>query len=264
MSKYEKLLDIIKGLKKCAVCFSGGVDSFFLLYAATEALGHENVLAITFKTDFFAESEFERAVKGIKRLNVRHIIVELDMFANGAIRVNDENRCYYCKKQLLTEAIEVARKNGFENVIEGTNASDVTDYRPGCRALEELKILSPLKEAGLAKDEIIELLYKKGFFEVVRPPDACLATRIMQGEELTKEKLTMTEQAEDFIKILGYDLVRVRNVGGDAVIELDLKDMEKFRERHFAKVEAKLQQLGYKGVRLNEEGYIRGNMNKKN
>lgn len=263
MEKYEKLLNILKGLKRCAVCYSGGVDSFFLLFAATEALGRENVLAITFKTDFFAGSEFERAIHGIKKLNVRHIVAELDLLGSKSIVQNDANRCYYCKKYLIESAIEIADKNGFENVIEGTNASDMLDHRPGCRALAELGILSPLKEAGLVKDEIIELLYKKGFFEVVRPPDACLATRIREGEPITKEKLNMTEQAEDFIKILGYALVRVRNVGGDASVELDKNDIEKFKTRHFAKVEAKLKQLGYKNVRINEKGYVRGNMNGK-
>jgi len=263
MHKYEKLLDIIKKLKKTAVCYSGGVDSFFLLFAATEALGRENVLAITFKTDFFAGSEFDRALTGIKRLNVRHIVAELDMLGSESIIANDANRCYYCKKYLIEKALELARQNGFENVIEGTNASDIFDHRPVCRALQELHVLSPLKEARLAKDEIIELLYKKGFFEVVRPPDACLATRIREGEPITKEKLHMTEQAEDFIKILGYALVRVRNVCGEASIELEKEEIEKFKARHFAKVEAKLIQLGYKNISVDEKGYRRGNMNNK-
>jgi len=252
MQKYHKLLDILRALKKCAVCFSGGIDSFFLLYAAKEALGTENVMAVTLKTDFFAECDFERALIGIKKLNVRHEIVELDLLQDKNVRVNDQNRCYFCKKQMVFAAIEAAKKYGFDNVVEGTNASDIEDHQPSCRALNELKIQSPLLEAGLAKDEIIDLLYKKGFFEVVRPPDACLACRIPAGEEITKEKLQRTEQAEDFIKILGYCGVRVHHVGADAVVELNEGDKDKFIKKHQKMVEKKLKDLGYKKMLIQE------------
>lgn len=253
MQKYERLLKILRAFKKCAVCFSGGVDSFFLLYAAKEALGAENVIAITLKTDFFAEYDFEHTLKGIKRLNVRHMVLEIDLLKNADICKNNEDRCYFCKKQMvLAAAAEAAKKYGFEHVVEGTNASDFEDHQPSCRALNELNIKSPLLLAGLTKDEIIDLLYKKGFFEVVRPPDACLACRIPVGETINKEKLQRTEQAENFIKILGYSGFRVHHVGDDAVIELRTGDLEKYKTRHQNMVEKKLKNLGYKNIFIQE------------
>ena len=199
------------------------------------------------------ENDFEHTLKGIKKLNVRHVVVELDLLKDADICKNNEDRCYYCKKQMvLSAAAEAARKCGFEHVVEGTNASDLEDHQPSCRALNELNVKSPLLIAGFTKDEIIELLYKKGFFEVVRPPDACLACRIPVGEPITKEKLERTEQAEDFIKILGYSGFRVHHVGDDAVIELRPGDLERYRIRHQNMVEKKLKKLGYKNVRIQE------------
>lgn len=250
MQKYEKLLEILRGMKKAAVMFSGGIDSFFLLYAAKEAMGSENVMAVTLKTDFFAECEFERALIGIKKLKVKHITVEDDLLADENIRKNGEDRCYYCKGRMIRKALEAVKPLGFDQVVEGTNASDMEDHQPSCRALEELNVRSPLLEAGLKKDEIISLLFKKGFFEVVRPPDACLACRVAPNEEITREKLQMTEQAEDFIKIMGYCGVRVHYRNGNAVIDIDKNDSEKFQGRHFKMVEKKLKELGYGEIQI--------------
>jgi uncharacterized protein len=250
MDKYEKLMDILRGLKKAAVCFSGGIDSFFLLYAAKEALGDENVMAVTLKTDFFAECDFERTLIGIKKLKVKHITVEDDLLTDENIRQNSKDRCFYCKGRMVRKALEAVRQYGFDQVVEGTNASDMADHQPSCNALAELGVKSPLLEAGLAKDEIISLLFKKGFFEVVRPPDACLACRVAVNEEITKEKLAMTEQAEDFIKIMGYQGVRVCYEAGNAVILIDKDEAERFAARHFKMVEKKLKELGYGQVRV--------------
>ncbi len=260
--KYQELLKILKEYGKCAVCFSGGMDSFILLLAAKEAVGKENVIAITMDTEFYPREDIDRTSSTIKQIGVEHVIISLKLMVDEKITKNDENRCYYCKKAMMTRAKLECEKRNIPVLFEGTNASDIFDHRPGMKACDEVGARSPLKEAGLTKPEIKELLSKKGFFEIVRPPDACLASRIKYDEPITLEKLKMTDAAEDYIKIFGYQVLRVRNVSGKAVIELDKNEIQNFKEKHLAMVEKKLLQLGYTGVEVAKGGYVHGSMNK--
>ena len=250
--KYQVLLDIIKKHKKCAVCFSGGMDSFLLLLAAKEALGKENVIALTLNTEFYPNEEIECTASAIKQIGVRHIIISLDLLdKNENIAKNDEKMCYYCKYTMMQRSVSECENRGISAIFTGINASDDSD-KPGITACKELGILCPLLEAGITKPEIRDMLAKKGFFEIVRPSDSCLALRIAKNEPITLEKLKMTDMAEDFIKIFGYMSPKVCNVSGRAVIELNKDDVEKFKERHFNVVEKKLLQLGYTGVEIIE------------
>lgn len=261
--KYQALLDLIKTYESCAVCFSGGMDSFLLLLAAKEALGKENVIALTMKTEFYPSEEIECTASAIKQIGVEHIIVSLSLLdQNENISKNDQNICYHCKYTMMERAVMECRYRGIPVLFEGSNASDISNHAPGIAACSELGIISPLKEVGITKPEIREILSKKGFFEIVRPPDSCLALRIMQDEPITLKKLKMTDTAEDFIKIFGYETLRVCNVSDKAIIELDKKDIQKFREQHLKMAEKKLLQLGYVSVEVSDSGYARNSMKK--
>ena len=258
--KFDRLIAFLKQYSNCAVLYSGGVDSFFLLYAALQALGKENVTAVTMKTAFVSKSEFEIATRGIRELDAQHRVFDLDIFQDPDAVRNDEKRCYYCKRFMLKNVLK--QLHGFDVVMDGTNKSDAKDYRPGAVALAENHIVSPLKEVGYEKAEIMEDLRQAGFEAFVRPADACLATRICQGEKLTKHKLEQTQCAEQYIKQFDCTLVRVRMIGSDANIELLPEEIERFRP-HLDEVRSYfIKTLGYRNVTLSEKGYVRGSMNK--
>ncbi|MEZ4357700.1 MAG: ATP-dependent sacrificial sulfur transferase LarE [Eubacteriales bacterium] len=260
MNKYLKLIEFIKKYKNCGVMFSGGTDSFFLLSAAIDAIGKDNVTAITLKTPFVSKSEIETAVSGAKMLNAKHIIIGFDILNDDNVVVNDTERCYYCKKAILGYAISKLDELKLEVLFDGTNKSDEGDYRPGMKALFEFGVISPLKQVGFEKSEIMDELKSRGFKKMARSADACLATRIKTGQKITKEKLNKIEKAEEYIKSFGVKLVRVRTIDDNAVIELLKEDIENFKKEHLGEALIKLKKIGYKNVSLSKEGYKRGSM----
>ena len=258
--KYTKLLEFIKKYKNCGVMFSGGTDSFFLLSAAIDAIGRDNVTAITMKTPFVSKSEIETALLGAKILDANHLVIDLNILDNSDVTANDAERCYYCKRAILSCAISKLGEIKLEVLFDGTNKSDEGDYRPGLKALLEFGIISPLKQVGYEKPEIMSELKLRGFDKMARLADACLATRIKCGQKITKEKLSIIEQAEEYIKSFGVKLVRVRTIDDNAVIELLPDDIDDFRKEHLDDAILKLKKIGYKNVSLSDEGYKRGSM----
>ena len=201
-----------------AIAFSGGVDSAFLLYAAKKyAL---KCKAYYVKTEFQPEFEFADAKKLAESLGIEMRVIEKEVLADSRVAQNPVDRCYFCKKLIFSEIRTRAAEDGFTVLLDGTNASDDADDRPGMKALSELEVRSPLRECGLTKPEIRKLSQEAGLFTWNKPAYACLATRIPPNEPINREKLKNIEKAEDYLFSKGYMDFRVRTVNGHAMIEV--------------------------------------------
>jgi len=244
------LSDFFKENGKAALGFSGGVDSAYLLYAAIK--NEAKVRAYYVKSAFQPVFELEDAKRLAEGLKADLKILELDVLAERAVAENLSDRCYHCKKKIFTAIARAAAEDGYAVLMDGTNASDDAGDRPGMRALKELAVRSPLREAGLTKAEIRELSREAGLFTWDKPAYACLATRIPTGSEITAEKLQKTEKAEDFLSRLGFSDFRVRMMGESAKLEVSREQMGLLMERR-EEIVRKLKE-SYTSVLLDLEG----------
>ena len=213
---------------RVALAFSGGVDSAYRLASAVRA-GAE-VKAYYVKSAFQPEFELQDALRLAEELKAPMQVLPADVLCDPKITENPGNRCYYCKQRIFRRILEAAREDGYSVILDGTNASDDSADRPGMRALEELRVLSPLRLCGLTKDQIREESRKAGLFTWDKPAYACLATRIPAGERITAEKLAHTEQAEAYLFSLGFRDFRVRSMGDAAKLQLNQRDLARFPE----------------------------------
>lgn len=261
LAKYEKLKSIIKDCGKIAIAFSGGVDSTFLTKVAKDVLG-ENAVAVTISSILVTDDELKEADDFCKAENIEHLIYNADVLSIPGFENNPPDRCYICKKAIFTNVQNLVGERGISVIAEGTNVDDDGDYRPGMRAIKELGVRSPLKEAGLTKAEIRELSCMLGLKTWNKPSCACLASRFAYGEVINKDKLDMIYSAECYIRSLGFEQFRVRLQDGIARIELRPADIQKFIENGIKdKVSEKLHTLGFKYVSLDLDGYRLGSMN---
>ncbi len=208
---------------KIAIAFSGGCDSSYLLYAATRYA--KRVRAYFVKTEFQPKFELDDALRLAAELDADLKVLRLSALTEREVRENPKNRCYFCKKLIFGEIKKAAAADGFTVIADGTNASDDADDRPGMTALSELSVVSPLRLCGITKEELRRLSREAGLFTWDKPDYACLATRIAQGEEITKENLRAVEEAEQFLFSLGFKDFRVRARNKDARIELSASQM---------------------------------------
>ena len=261
MDKLKALNDYLSSLGKVAVAFSGGVDSAFLLFVAKSVLGG-GVLAITLATETVTQREQEEAAQFCRAYGISHLILPVNLLDLEAFRKNPPDRCYYCKKYLFTNIIEKAGEYGFGTILDGSNADDVGDYRPGMRALSELGVISPLLNLGFTKAEIREYSRRMNLPVWKKPSSACLASRIAYGEEITSDKLEQVETAEEYLNDLGFQQIRVRMHGRLARIEVLQEDIFRIAEPTIrGRIAEKLNDLGFSYVTLDLNGYSTGSMN---
>jgi uncharacterized protein len=259
--KYSRLIKIIAERGSAAVAFSGGVDSSFLCHAAAEAL-KEKALAITIVSPMLPKSEIQFAQEIAGKIGIEHILLE-ESSIDDEVAANPKDRCYYCKKTEFGRIIAEAEQRGIAAVLDGSNMDDLGDYRPGLQALAELKVLSPLREAGLVKAEIRELSRRFSLPSWDKPAFACLASRIPYGEPLSLEKLRRIEEAEEFLRSLGFRQFRVRSHGDLARIEVAPDERRLFfSETLLDSVAQKFVSLGFLYAAFEASGYVMGSMNK--
>ena len=212
-----------------AIAFSGGVDSAFLLAEAVRC--GAKIKAYYVKSAFQPLFELEDAKKLAAQLGAEMQILDADVLCHGQITANAPDRCYYCKKLIFKTIYKAAVKDGYNLLLDGTNASDEASDRPGMKALAELSVRSPLRECGLGKEEIRRSSKEAGLFTWDKPAYACLATRIPTGEAITAEKLVRTEKAEAYLTSLGFRDFRVRSSGDTAKLQVTRQDMPKVLEQ---------------------------------
>ena len=259
--KYGKLITDLKKAGRVAVAYSAGVDSTFLLKTAYNALGG-NVLAITGRAVSFPAREITQSAEFCRLLGVEQVFADVDQLLIDGFCENPADRCYLCKKALFSAFREAAEAKGFSYIADGSNADDDNDYRPGMKALQELGIVSPLKDAGLTKADIRILSRELDLPTWDRPSFACLATRFPYGEKITEEKLHKVNEAEELMLELGFRQVRVRMHGNIARIEISpdqfgmiiAPDIRESVIRQF-------KELGFIYVTLDLGGYMTGSMN---
>jgi len=258
----RRLFELLATFDSVIVAFSGGVDSAYLAWAATQVLGHDRALCITADSPSYPDRHRDLAIGTARAFRLRHEVIVTSEMARPEYRANPANRCYYCKHELYTHLTAIARDRGFHAVADGSNADDRGDYRPGRQAAREFGVVSPLDEAGLTKAEIRELARRAGLESWDEPASACLSSRIPYHSEVTETKLRTIEAAERVLRGLGFRVFRVRHHDTIARIELGRDEIARALEPDVAaEIDRALRALGYAHVTVDLRGYRLGSLN---
>lgn len=261
MSKTNQLKEVLKQYDHMAVAFSGGVDSTLLAKAAYEAYG-DKAIAITIHSNMHASLEIESSKELAKSIGIKHIIHEVDAFTIPNFVENGPLRCYHCKMAIFNTIKSIAKEHGMMVLADGTNSDDLKDYRPGLKALEELSVVSPLKDANLSKQDIRDISKEYELPTWSKAAFACLATRIPTNEAITEDKLRKIEKGEDYLESIGFIQYRVRCHGDLVRIEVGPEEREKFFNMTLLnEVTEVFKKIGFKYVTLDLLGYKQGSMN---
>jgi uncharacterized protein len=260
-AKEARLRDIVSSFESVIVAFSGGVDSAYLAWLAADILGPRS-LAVTADSPSYPQRHRDTAVRLAADFSFQHEIIQTRELERAEYRANPANRCYFCKHELYTHLTAIARARGFRAVVDGNNADDRGDYRPGREAAREFGVRSPLDEADLAKADIRALARRAGLPVWSEPASACLSSRIPYDHEVTDEKLRTIERAEAVLQSLGFRVFRVRHHDEVARIELAREEMTRALDPDVsATIVRELKAIGYRFVSLDLQGYRTGSLN---
>lgn len=257
--KLNKLKNILENMDSALIAYSGGVDSTFLLKIAHNTLGNK-VIAVTARSLTYPKEELKEAKRLAKLIGVRHTIISSEETKNKNFKNNHKNRCYYCKKELFSKLKDIAKKEKMNYVLDASNYDDGKDFRPGMKAINELNIKSPLKDAKLTKQNIRFLSKKLKLTTWNKPSFACLATRFPYGDKITNKKLIIVNKAENYLKKLGIKQLRIRHHNAIARIEVNKKDFSLLLKNP-DNIIKKFKKLGFSYITLDLEGYRTGSMN---
>jgi len=260
--KFDTLQEILRQLSKVIVAYSGGVDSTFLLKVAVDTLGAENVLACISVGPSEPANQLQRAAEVAKSIGAELQIVEANELADPNFTANEADRCFHCKSHLCKVLLDIARQRGFKHVVFGTNYNDLDDFRPGNRAMQVFGIRSPLAEARLTKSDIRQLSKELGLPTADLPASPCLASRIAYGIEVTEQRLRQIDDAEGFLRELGFVEFRVRHHDTVARIEVNRRDIERIATEPIrSQIVEKIKSLGFKFVTVDLQGFRSGSLN---
>ena len=257
MQKFENLKNEIKKLDSALVAFSGGIDSALVLKVAYHILG-DKIIAVTADSPSLPRRELEETKKIAQEIGARHLIINTSEADNENYLKNPGNRCYFCKTELYTKLKEASIQLKIKNILNGTNFDDLGDYRPGLKAADENKIISPLKDAKITKSEVREIAKHLNLRCWDKPSSPCLSSRVPYGQEITLKKLKMIEDAENFLKDFGIRELRVRHFGTTARIEVN-ENEKKFIFNNFFLIKEKFKEIGFKEIIISN--FKSGNLN---
>jgi uncharacterized protein len=262
-SKAERLRKILRTRPKAVLAFSGGVDSTLLLKACVDALGRENVTAVTGVSETYTPEEMRTARRTARALGVRHIVIRTKELACRAFAANPADRCYHCKRELFGRIKELAERRGVKIFYDASNRDDLADYRPGHRAVKEFGVRSPLIEAGFTKKDVRALSKRLGLPSWDKPANPCLASRVPYGTPITLDTLARIRAGEKYLRRLGFPVVRLRHHGELARIEVPAADIPRLtRPATARKIVRRLRSLGYLWTAIDLEGYRTGSLNR--
>ena len=259
-NKLARLKRIILAYKSVVVAFSGGQDSAFLLKICALVLPADKILAVTSVSATYPQDELVKAKILAEQIGARLKVIRTGELENKKFTANPVARCYFCKQELFLKLIAIAKQNKLNFVLEASSLSDKSDYRPGNIAKQELKIKSPLVEAGISKEDIRRLSKKLGLSSWNKPSLACLASRIPYGVKISASLLKRIDRAESYLRSLGFSQVRLRHYNDLCRIEVDKSDIQRLLNNR-QKIVKKIKALGYNYITVDLEGYRTGSLN---
>lgn len=259
-NKASALAAALNKLERIAVAFSGGVDSTYLLHLA-HTLNPSKVVALTASSPAYPKRETDFARRFAEENGIKHVVLPTEELENEGYAANPTTRCYHCKTTLYGSMLKTAQSMGFRALLDGTNADDARDFRPGMKAADELGVISPLRDVGLTKQEIRDLSRARGLETWNKPAFPCLSTRFPFGERITEQKLSIVERAEDFLREFGFSQLRVRVHGNVARLELTPEEFPKILDPFVReKITAQLREFGFRYIAMDLDGYRYGSM----